>query len=266
MKLSIHSILTNKYVLYLIAFLSLLQVFTYIYRNQLDSVIVYMLIAYIVYTFTRNMIIVLGIPLFILRVTKLFTIEGFEENDTENDTENNTENTTNNTKKSTNNYTKTNTSNEIILPESESETETDSNTEADQEYNPNSSDDTTHESSNIESIDNVNPANYASVQDESIPPNTKPTKHTKSKQPPQKNKVNYATTYMSNLKKYNDILGNDGLYKMTEHTKDLMQQQNKLGESIAKIVPLIQQMTPFLKTAGQLFNGNNTSTTESPSK
>ena len=81
MNLLINSIITNKYVLYLISFLSLLQLFMYITHNELDSVIIYILIAYIVYTFTKNMIFILGIPLLILRFTKLFTIEGFGKQD-----------------------------------------------------------------------------------------------------------------------------------------------------------------------------------------
>ena len=79
MKLSIHSILTNKYLLYIISFLSLVQLFIYIYQNQIDSIIVFMLISYVVYKFTNNMTLIFLIPIVILRVTSLFKIEGFEE-------------------------------------------------------------------------------------------------------------------------------------------------------------------------------------------
>ena len=256
----LHSIITNKYVLYLISFLSLLQLFTFIYRNQLDFIIVYMLIAYIVFTFTRNMILILGIPLFILRLSSVFTIEGFEEEEEETKENGKDKQKPKNDKKpkSTTKVAATPPSssvtsihNEPILPEDPSssssiENENDAFGDMDQLH-----------SSNLESIDNLNPADFETVSSET-PTNSNSNKKSKdskkSKTP--KNKINYASNYMSNLKKYNNLLGNDGIYKMTEHTKELMQQQNQLGESIAKIVPLIQQMTPFLKTAGNLFNGN----------
>lgn len=249
MKLSIHSIITNQYVLYLISLLSLLQLFTYIYRNQLDSIIVYMLIAYVVFTFTRNMILILGTPLLILRFTNLFTIEGFEEEEVDEGEEekvanNNKEvkpdkNSKTDKKKSSSKSLSPNT--EPILPEYSDST---------MPVVESANEDTEHtDQSNLESIDNLNPADFETVPVK----NRHPTK--KSKEP--KNRINYASNYMANLKKYNNLLGSDGIYKMTEHTKDLMKQQNQLGESIAKIVPLIQQMTPFLKSAGNLFNGNN---------
>jgi len=255
MKLSIHSIITNQYVLYLISLLSLLQLFTYIYRNQLDSIIVYMLIAYVVFTFTRNMILILGTPLLILRFTNLFTIEGFEEEEVDEGEEEKVANTNNNNKE--------------VKPDKNSKTDKKkSSSKSSKSLSPgiepilpeysdstmpvveSANEDTEHtDQSNLESIDNLNPADFETVPVK----NRHPTK--KSKEP--KNRINYASNYMANLKKYNNLLGSDGIYKMTEHTKDLMKQQNQLGESIAKIVPLIQQMTPFLKSAGNLFNGNN---------
>ena len=246
MKLSIHYILTNTYVLYLISLLSLLQLFTYIYRNKMDSAIVYVLMTYIVYTFTTNMILILGIPLLITRFIALFSIEGFKDKDSKEE------------------ETKLQTSNlaeevDLIEPVSDQDLSEPHVGEDNLETLDNM------DNNQLESIDNLNPSDYEQTTSDDLP--NKKSKHlpksdNKVRPKPSKvsgNKVNYATTYMSNLKKYNDILGKDGLFKMTEHTKDLMQQQNQLGESIAKIVPLIQQMTPFLKTAGSLFTSNNIS-------
>lgn len=182
------------------------------------------------------MILILGLPLAILRVTTLFTIEGFEATEHKE-----------NKKEEEKIKSMADPTDEPIVPDQHEVAPDESEVEPDN-------------SQNQESIDNLNPADYETVPVKKTP--HKKSRHNSPKSNKPKNKVNYASTYMSNLKKYNDILGNDGLYKMTEHTKDLMQQQNQLGESIAKIVPLIQQMTPFLKTAGTFFN--NTANIQTP--
>ena len=200
-----------------------------------------MLIAYIVFTFTKNMIFILGIPLLILQLTLVSSTDGFRDK---------------RVVKEVDVLNKTNYLDESMIPEPP----VDADVGESSEVIPNAS-----ESTQLESIDNLNPADFETVPVDNIPNkhspkkskhNNSPKKSKHNNSPKSTNQVNYASTYMSNLKKYNDILGNDGLFKMTKHTKELMEQQNQLGESISKIVPLIQQMTPFLNTAGKLFNGN----------
>jgi len=190
------------------------------------------------------MILILGIPLLILSLSRIFSIEGFKNKISKEE---------NVLKFATDDI------NEPILPESETEPvpAMDTNPIEKSEETPENSIPIASEAQQLESIDNLNPADFETVPSEGIPNKKKKPLNKLKHSPKSKNQVNYASTYMSNLKQYNDILGNDGLFKMTKHTKELMQQQNQLGESIAKIVPLIQQMTPFLNTAGKLFNGTN---------
>ena len=77
---TISKILTNKYVLYFVAFLSLTNVLGYAMRGDLNHIIVFMLLGVIMTYFSKNMTIVLLVSLL---VSNLFSIsillrEGFE--------------------------------------------------------------------------------------------------------------------------------------------------------------------------------------------
>ena len=264
MKFSIHSIITNKYILYIISFLSLLQLFTYIYQNQLDSIIVFMLISYIVYTFTNNMTLIFLIPLVILRITSWFKIEGFETDNPGDTTETQStdmntdvDNSTNSKKKDDNKSksSSSTTNNDNIIPDFESPPISEPTVDAFSKNRKGGS------LTKIENYDNSNlnasMSIYNTNNPETIPPNNKSTTNKsrnkdssdlyESSNDP--NKINYATTLHSNLKYYNDVLGSDGISKMTEHTKELLEQQAQLGKSIAQFAPLMDQIGPFITNA-----------------
>ena len=78
---TISKILTNKYVLYFIAFLSLTNVLGYAMRGDLNHIIVFMLLGVIMSYFSKNMSIVLLVSLLLANLFSLCIIvrEGFEE-------------------------------------------------------------------------------------------------------------------------------------------------------------------------------------------
>jgi len=78
---TISKILTNKYVLYFIAFLSLTNVLGYAMRGDLNHVIVFMLLGVIMTYFSKNMSIVLLVSLLLANLFSLCIVvrEGFEE-------------------------------------------------------------------------------------------------------------------------------------------------------------------------------------------
>ena len=60
MKFNTKNLLENKFVLYLVFFLALVSVFTYIVSNNYAPVLLFLLIAILTYYFSKNMIIILG--------------------------------------------------------------------------------------------------------------------------------------------------------------------------------------------------------------
>ena len=63
---SVTNLLENKYVLYIVFFLAVSNVLGYIMTGKTKSVIAFILIAYLVSLFSKNMIIILAIPLFVI--------------------------------------------------------------------------------------------------------------------------------------------------------------------------------------------------------
>ena len=262
MKLSIQSIITNKYVLYLISFLSLLQLFTYIFRNQLDAIIVFMLISYIVYTFTNNMTLIFGVPLFILRIATMFSVEGFEE---ETKDGSKTSDKPPPSKDQSDSLNPPSLLTEADKPKKDANVKTppDSTTPTDTPSKPSKNVDafSKHESK-IENYDNTtlsaSMGDYDSAE-QRIPSAKERVKKPELIQddPNDPNKINYASTLQSNLKYYNDILGTDGISKMTSHTKDLLEQQTQLGKSIEQFAPLMKQLVPFVTNATEALNSLN---------
>jgi hypothetical protein len=78
---TISKILTNKYVLYFIAFLSLTNVLGYAMRGDLNHIIVFMLLGVIMTYFSKNMSIVLLVSLLLANLFSLCIVvrEGFED-------------------------------------------------------------------------------------------------------------------------------------------------------------------------------------------
>ena len=73
------NILHNKWVLYLVAFLSIYTIITYMCRTDIARVLIFIGSATITSYFTRNMIIVLGIPLILSIISNHIYFEGFTE-------------------------------------------------------------------------------------------------------------------------------------------------------------------------------------------
>jgi hypothetical protein len=79
---TVSKILTNKLVLNIISFISLLNIIGYMMMGNFNNVIIFIIIAVLVRYFSKNMIIVLGIPLILVNLFSLknnsYRIEGME--------------------------------------------------------------------------------------------------------------------------------------------------------------------------------------------
>ena len=78
--------LTNKLVLHIVSFLALFNVIGYMVIGHYNSVLIFIVIAVLIRYFSKNMIVVLGVPLLLVNFMSLNRnsyYEGMETNDTE---------------------------------------------------------------------------------------------------------------------------------------------------------------------------------------
>jgi len=217
--------LSNKVLLYVVFGIALLQWLYLLSINRFDLIIIFALMAFILYNLNKNMIFVLGIPLIIIWIKLRYRIEGFEGS-------------------------------------SDSETEEKSTEEPEKPKSTSDSKKEKKPSSNKKSSDIVAPTPHNEDETKDAVENnegnegSKETSGDSADQDPEfdSNQVNYAATLTQNMKSYNDILGSDGFAKMSQDTQQLLIQQEQLGNAMKQFAPLIGQMTPFLEKASGLLN------------
>ena len=78
---SVSKLLTNRYVLYLVALLALFNVIGYMMMDKTQIVILFILIGYLMTCFSKNMVIVLLVPLVLVNLltSGMMMKEGFSE-------------------------------------------------------------------------------------------------------------------------------------------------------------------------------------------
>ena len=81
---SVSKLLTNRYVLYLVALLALFNVIGYMLMDKTQIVILFVLIGYLMTHFSKNMVIVLLVPLVLVNLLNsgMMMKEGFSEGNT----------------------------------------------------------------------------------------------------------------------------------------------------------------------------------------
>lgn len=225
MNRNLQKILSNKILLYVVFGLSIIQLLHFLFLNRFDYIIVFGLISYLVYYFSKNMILVLGVPLIIVTIQLWLFKEGFE-GESESSSESSSGKKKSKLPSSSGNNVKGLSSSKSKSTESTpSEIMYPSNTENNKEIN------------------------------ESKEPSEEPSEDEETESDFDPNQINYATTMTDNLKMYNSVLGSDGFAQMTNDTQELLRQQETLGRNMQQFAPMIQQMTPFLEKASQLLSG-----------
>jgi len=235
----ISKFLTNKLVLNIVALIALFNVIGYIVMGHINNVILFIILAILVRYFSKNMILVLGIPLLFVNLISLkknITFEGLENNrDKPNKSSDNT-NKNINTSDSTSDSTSTSDSNEKIKKEKQKAVIDKINQKA------NSLDLSNIESGRTDTVDTTE-----TVEDvpESFEPGRKKNRGTQ---------IDYAATIEDAYDQLNNILGSDGIKRLTNDTQNLMKQQSQLAESMQQMGPLIQGMAPMMETAKEMMN------------
>lgn len=226
MNMKVPKFLTNKYVLYLVVFLSITNMIGYLVMGNLNSLIYFLIVGLITSIFTQNMCIILLSALVlsnILIAGQNSYTEGFTDKKTSSTTTTTNSPTTNSPsiKKPTK---MTNTSNvgKLATPINDGPMEENVETTKNTDSEP-----TTDEAFEV-GMENSNKKNY---------------------------RVDYASTIEDAYGQLNQILGSDGIKRLTDDTQNLLKQQIQLADAMKSMGPLISNMAPLIEQTKGLMNG-----------
>ena len=246
-KSSLSNLLKNKVVLNIVALIALLNVIGYIVMGSTDSLLLFIVVGVLTRYFSKNMIIVLGVPLILVNLfvansnkwslSMNYNREGLENNSNDKkkqeDKKEHKDKKKHEEKKITNSVNKntsTTTSSSQGLPMTITPIQdNDNNTTFD-----NSMDNPTGESFEVG----------------------------RSKKYSKGYNIDYASTVEDAYDELNKILGSDGIKRLTSDTQNLMKQQLQLAESMKSMQPMIASMAPLMQQAQGLLgsmggdNGN----------
>ena len=215
---SVSKLLTNRYVLYLVALLALFNVIGYMMMDKTQIVILFILIGYLMTHFSKNMVIVLLVPLVLVNLltSGMMMKEGFEEGGADAkepnmDGNNNTPKPSatpdaNNTNVASDASSTSNTTNPIIACK------------------------------DGEKFDEVEGKCVATDG------------FARAGGKKGASRVDMGSTLEQAYDDLNSVLGSDGIKNLTADTQNLMKQQLHLAEAMKDMGPLMQQAQSMLKS------------------
>jgi len=224
---SVSKILTNKWVLNIIALISFLNVIGYAIIGNFNSVIYFIVIAVLVRYFSKNMTIVLGVPLIIVNLFSLKENmkEGMENNTT---------------------------------------TQTQSDKEQDKINNlvkNNKPDPKTGQGLVMQPIEPINDSNSSDNSTDNAAQSTGSDQQgfESGRRKNRNYDIDYATTIEDAYDQLNNILGSDGIKRLTTDSQNLMKQQMQLAEAMKGMGPVIKSIAPMVDNLkgmmGQMGDG-----------
>jgi hypothetical protein len=231
---SVSKFLTNKWVLNIVAVLALFNVIGYAVIGNVNNVLYFIVVAVLVRYFSKNMTVVLGVPLILVNLISLKgnMTEGMENNSTTNTTnKDDTQNMNNQTKinnlvKKNGNKPDTKTGQGLVMQPLEDSSANDNDTD-------NAAQTTGGEQQGFESGRRKN-RGYD---------------------------IDYATTVEDAYDQLNNILGSDGIKRLTSDSQNLMKQQMQLAEAMKGMGPVIKQIAPMVESLkgmmGQMGEGKD---------
>ncbi len=233
---AVSKFLTNKWVLNIVAILALFNVIGYAVIGKIDLVLYFIVIAVLVRYFSKNMTIVLGVPLLFVNLFSLKgnMMEGMENNSTT--------------------PSSSNSPNKVANQKSNDQTKIDNLVKS----NVNKPDSKTAQGLVMNPVDQ-NAENDNSAQDNAAQTTGGEQQGFESGR--RKNKgyeIDYATTIEEAYEQLNGILGSDGIQRLTSDSQNLMKQQMQLAEAMKGMGPIIEQIAPMVQNLqGMMGDGKN---------
>ena len=208
---------TNKYVLYLVAFVALINLLGYMAMGKNICVLLFILIAVITSYFSKNMIFVLAVPTFLVGFFAVCDAvksvrEGMKEG------------VHNDDHKEEGNEKKGNGDTEVVEEEEEEITESLKNQKGS---------DTDEEPEAAEDTKKGKTENYRNSGKKG-------------------DRIDYASTLEDAYSNLNNMIGKDGIKNLTRDTKALMDQQMQLATAMKGMQPLIGQAKEMMNSLGEL--------------
>ena len=221
------NLLTNKIVLNIVGILSIFNMIGYLVTGNIMPILFFTVLATLITYFSKNMIIVLGIPLFLVNlffdnVTK--HIEGMEDNT---DKDNKDKKTDEQSKPVDD---KTNQTNDPL---------TDTNT------------------NNKQDSKSTQGLPITPLEPTSVTKNSESFEVGRAKKRGGGYDIDYASTIEDAYDQLNNILGSDGIKKLTDDTQKLMKQQMQLAGSMKDMEPMIKNIGPMMEKAKEMMSGMN---------
>jgi hypothetical protein len=211
---TVSKILTNKLVLNIVAIVALFNVLGYMIMGNFNNVVFFILLAVLVRYFSKNMIIVLGVPLILVNLIGLKDNSNYVEGMTNGGDQNSNGNQPS--------------QKEILNKALDDKKKNDS---------PIIVPTDTHSDGGVVS---------SNVHDEKSGFEVGRRKNGGSK-------IDYATTIEDAYDQLNQILGSDGIKSLTTDTQKLMQQQMDLAKSMEAMTPLIKGIMPMAEKAQEMM-------------
>jgi hypothetical protein len=222
---AVSKFLTNKWVLNVIAFLALFNVIGYMVIGNINAILYFIVIAILIRYFSKNMTIVLGVPLLIVNLMAMRgnMLEGMENNNTPNP-----ERRANEKKQQT----------EIDKIVKKQQNKPDPKTGQGLPMQP---------LENVEDNSNIATQNTSGEQQGFEAGRRKNSGHN----------IDYATTVEDAYDELNNILGSDGIQRLTSDTQNLMKQQMQLAEAMKSMGPMVQSLAPMVENLKGMMGDNN---------
>ena len=226
---SIAKMLENKYVLYFVLFLAVSNILGYMVMGNVTSIVFFVLVAYLVSCFSKNMIVILSVPLIFTSVLMVGAKvkEGFDSN-TQTD------------------ITAVESQNADAVPAATATaTATTTTTPAPAPTtNQKKQGDTTPLVQGSNTLPITPPATTPVDVDEGVAASEQDGMTTMYQKKQQR--VDYASTIEDAYTDLNKIIGGDGIKRLTDDTQKLMNQQLQLAEAMKNMSPLLDQAKSML--------------------
>jgi len=220
---SVSKVLTNKYVLYFVLFLAVTNVLGYMIMGQFTATLFFIVIAYLISNFSQNMIVILGSSLLLTNILMVGNTvkEGMV----------NADSTAINTPNNAVSNAVSNSENNAV------------SSSANDKKQPTAPPTTATTTIITPPVDNT-PMNNG----DSTPNNTPTTDEAMNVMSNKKrNRIDYATTLEEAYGDLNNILGSEGIKKLTDDTQRLMSQQLQLADAMKSMTPLMENAKSMLQ-------------------
>jgi hypothetical protein len=234
-KATVNKLLSNKLVLHVVFAIAFLMILCFLMTNNIDGLVYFVILALVTSYFSKNMIIILGVPVVLVNLfaakTIMGNIEGFSGNSRRsNDNEDDSNNEDSNDNDSNNDDSNNNNGKKIKM---------------NKKLN----------NSNDNSNNKQNDGRSSVRESNSKRDNNEEAFEIKRKKTSTGFDVDYASTVEDAYDELNKIIGGDGVKKLTSDTQNLMQQQLQLAEAMKGMQPLIEGIAPLMEQAKGLMGG-----------